>query len=227
MKDYVDYKVLNLEKRLMSNDFKELYRLWTFCVEKPTNDEVNRCQRNAAHHSRAKEPTFMAFQSIFQKGQSISNVNDIKRLEVSLIVFSQYATLRFLILQTLINTYGADQKLPHAAHYYKSFLKQYDNLALQYSKYARWAIQQISKGHNCNNGRPYLYNVIEVAKSSTEVECQCDPTYNDGKCYAKGWRIETCTIRGGFMLMSIPRKITCLKDDAKLGHLQDHSVLDT
>ena len=180
----------------MTNDFKELSRLWTYCIEYPTNQTVIDCEIRAAHRLRAKEPTFMAFQSSFQKGQS---VNDVKRMEVSLFIFAQYATLRFLVLQTLINTYGADQKLPQADHYYKTFRKQFDDLAEVYSKYSRWAIRQILKGHNCNNDRPYLYRVIELGTKTAKdcytkkciVEFQCDPLYDKGVCSAKGftWRV--------------------------------------
>ena len=102
MKEYVDYKVLKQEKRLMTNDYKELYRFWTNCVNEHTKEKVNRCQRYAAKHMHAKQPTFTAFQSQYENQQSLTSGNDVKRLEISLIVSKQYVTLRLLWQQIMV-----------------------------------------------------------------------------------------------------------------------------
>ena len=99
MKEYIDYSILTHEKQIMGNEYKELYRRLTICISKPHKLEVNRCVRDAADAIYSKQPKFMPFiDNYFAKKKFVRNPKDTKKLEVSLLVFTQYATLRFLCL---------------------------------------------------------------------------------------------------------------------------------
>ena len=219
MKVYVDHRILTQEKRHTKRTFKDLYLFWTACIKEKTEDDVNRCQRSAARRFYSKQSFFMPGEDKFKKDGKVTDVREVKRIEVGLIVFVQYATMRLLCLQTLINTYVSNGALKHAKSYAKDYMDEFENAVVKSSRYINWAVRQITKSHNCWDGKPYAYEVIRTEdtrprnvnepeawyesnwgkwkKSYSIQTMQCDPVSLESTCTAKGWvYTKTCQCGG-------------------------------
>ena len=120
MKGYVDYKVIELEKRITVKQYRTLFNLYTGCIEGTiSRDEILRCVRRAEKQIKASFPKFMILdkrmkglkplkknRSYFTKNKSAApSYDDVKRIEAGIISFRNYANLHLIVIGSLINSY--------------------------------------------------------------------------------------------------------------------------
>ncbi|KAK3742032.1 hypothetical protein QZH41_006968 [Actinostola sp. cb2023] len=67
MRDYVDVKDLESERRDMTNTYKELFDKWSKCARKPTKEDADRCQRTAEEDISSARFHFQQKQTMFDQ----------------------------------------------------------------------------------------------------------------------------------------------------------------
>ena len=137
MKGYVDFKVIEMEKDLINREYRVMSNLFHNCIKEHTEEEVNRCMRDAERMASATSPKFMILDSKMKTYNSISHNRqyfeantdkapsyyDVKRLEAGIISFKDYANLHLLMLSTLVNTYNAtNDNSTNGMKFYKRYL---------------------------------------------------------------------------------------------------------
>lgn len=167
LQDYADVKDLQLEKRLMERNYRELFDKWFDCAKlRPGQDEAE-CQgdseaalRNARFHFQPLQPLFddklwdgsqkydpnrdkrfADWQYIARKngnGYWAPTHGQVKQLEIGLIPFRDYATLHLIVLETLAGTYQ-DKNGDQACKSYKYYLNMLVEKSDYYARYAKWA----------------------------------------------------------------------------------------
>ncbi|MEO0685233.1 MAG: hypothetical protein AAFY76_09360 [Cyanobacteria bacterium J06649_11] len=143
MQGYVEQKTMNLEKDLVSREYKSLFHLWINCLKEVTKEEVNECQEDAAKTIMAARPKFAIFSDKVQANE-MPSVYDIKRIETSLVVFRDYVLLNLACLSALIATLK-DEPSQHAK--YERYAKDLNADIEWCAKYARNAVSIIQRMH--------------------------------------------------------------------------------
>ena len=106
MEGYVDGRVIELEKRLMSNEYKTLHRYWTDCAQQSNEENSIDCQRHSNRLMFAHLPHFQILAEIFySRSEASPSYYDVKRLEAGLIPFREYAALHVYTLQVLVSLF--------------------------------------------------------------------------------------------------------------------------
>ena len=178
MKGYVDYKILLLEKELINREYKTLFNLWGNCIGEPRADLVRECQNDALKQLRASSPKFllMADQKNVWSTSNYPPVNDVKRVEVGLLSFRDYALLDLMQLETISDTYKDDNTVLGKKYYIK-FLNELVTDSKLFIDYANFGYKWIKDLH------------------ITRTSAHCRSTY---KCSSKeiweGWGIKVHTV---------------------------------
>ena len=103
MEGYVDGKVIELEKRLMNREYKTLHRYWVDCVQQSNEKNSIDCMRRGHRFIHAHLPHFQILADNFNsRSRVLPSYYDIKRLEVGLIPFREYAALHLCALQVVV-----------------------------------------------------------------------------------------------------------------------------
>ena len=127
-----------------NQDYKTWFKLWADCVESVDFDEGVRCQKTAVDFISSKESK--------AKIINATSVNDIKRLEASLLTYRNYVNLHILSLKALVNTYEVGiQKYPKNQNYKLNFEKYAGKLKVEVPKIIKYLKDS--------------YNVIELIKT--------------------------------------------------------------
>ena len=148
MKGYVDYKILLLEKELINREYKTLFNLWGNCIGEPRADLVRECQNDALRQLRASSPKFMlkADQKNVWSTSNHPPVNDVKRVEVGLLSFRDYAVLDLMQLETICDTYKDDNTVLGKKYYIK-FLNELVTDSRKFIDYANFGYKWIKDLH--------------------------------------------------------------------------------
>ena len=186
MKGYVDNSIIESEKRAMNSHLFEVSKRWSRCASKFTKEAEIKCQEDVADIYSSKEGFFMTYRLLFRSKKRISESYDIKKVEVSLPVFSQYVTLRLVCLQTLINTFISDKTIAHSSEKLKKYMKEYKAVALGSARYISWAIKQILGSRDCGNVKyPVLMQQMKRFHVNTHIRSQGKIPWRWGKEYPK------------------------------------------
>lgn len=128
--------------------------------------------------------------------------DEVKRIEIGIIPFRDYATLHLLALKTLTTSYAAqpinNEKV--ACRNYKRFLKETATKADMYARYAKWAyewdyIRQYEENDffgvpgraGGRSSRAFRGGYLGTAKcSGNKCEVQCTQMFKDNTCTATG-----------------------------------------
>ena len=130
MKDYVDYRVIQLEKDLMARKYKTFFYEWIHCAEERTTENAQKCQQNVERKLKSARFEF----EILHEEMSAFDPNsdfrylfthqfleehasqykspshyEVKRLEAALIPFRNFASLHLMVLQTLAAVFEEQQ----------------------------------------------------------------------------------------------------------------------
>lgn len=237
LQDYADIKDLQLEKRLMERNYKELFDKWFDCQKlRPGQDEAQ-CQGNVEGDIRNARFHFQPLQSLFDAKlwdgsqkydpsrdkhladwQYIARKNghnywapthdQVKQLEIGLIPFRDYATLHLIVLETLASTYK-NKTGKQSCRSYKYYLDLLVGKAGYYARYAKWASDWILARQQREN-----YRLARGGYSQT-IKC------SSGKCTVECTQMirnNLCTITGPKMwiLMGRPH-VLCNNYLARLG----------
>ena len=122
MKDYVDVRVIQLEKGLISSKYKVFFYDWIHCAEERTPENALNCQQDVERDLKSARFEF----EILHENQQSMDPNgpyryrythqflkeyasqykspshyEVKRLEAALIPFRNFASLHLMVLQTL------------------------------------------------------------------------------------------------------------------------------
>jgi len=122
-----------------------LKRYLTSCLTETTDGEVRTCQRLANKMIYAELPKFQKLRKIFGAGKEVSDFYSIRRLEATLLLFRDYASLHLFSLQTLVNSYRSDPHSVDRKKKLKKYLGHLKKFGKQYRDYAYWAYDQIYK----------------------------------------------------------------------------------
>jgi hypothetical protein len=115
MKGYVDAKVLGLEKELVTKEYRTMFTLWSNCASETSVAKVDTCMLDAIRLINSGGPKFYKFSSVSQfpvppKGLKRTRkyltdnpskapaYYEVKRLEISVMGFRDYVTLRLMAL---------------------------------------------------------------------------------------------------------------------------------
>ena len=142
MEEYVDQTVRELMKEAMNDHYKGQFESWNECIELPTKDMVNECQRYTARAMNTLKYQFL-FQNKFPQEGDLPKA-DIKALELQLPILKKWADFHFLVLAALMKTYKDDDGEVGKVMYekYKSDFTEVANL---YITYMEWALIKIRK----------------------------------------------------------------------------------
>lgn len=171
LQDYADVKDLQLERRVMTRNYKELFDKWQECLTYSTKKEANACQARVERAVKSARFQFQTLQTMFdQKGKDDkplydpnfdyryvatwqwmkkykgSHVNypsydEVKRLEIGLIPFRNYVTLHLLVLEALIKTQEAQGD--EGCSDLKFYLQRMAERSDYYVRYVKWAYEWI------------------------------------------------------------------------------------
>ena len=122
MKDYVDYRVIQLEKDLVSSKYKTFFYQWIHCAEERSVEKGLECQKEVERDLKSAR---FEFEFLHENQQSMDpngpyryrythqflkeyasqykspSHYEVKRLEAALIAFRNFASLHLMVLQTL------------------------------------------------------------------------------------------------------------------------------
>lgn len=122
MKDYVDVRVIQLEKGLISSKYKVFFYDWIHCAEERSTEKALNCQQDVERNLKSAR---FEFEILHEKQESMDpngpsrfrythqflkeyasqykspSHYDVKRLEADLIPFRNFASLHLMVLQTL------------------------------------------------------------------------------------------------------------------------------
>ena len=185
MKGYVDHKILLLEKELINREYKTLFNMWGNCIGELDADLVRECQKDALKQLRASSPKFLlkADQRNVWTTSNRPAVNDVKRIEVGLLSFRDYAVLDLMQLETISDTYK-DVSTELGKKYYIKFLKELVTDSKKFIDYAKFGYKWIEDLHitrtsahcqssyNCTTKDVWEGFIIKV-KTVTKFSCSC------------------------------------------------------
>ena len=182
MKGYIDNEIVELEKRLMKSNLFEVSERWSRCANKIEYKTEIACQETVTDVFASKEKFFMSHRDHFKNKMPVVKQKGIKRLEVSLPVFSNYVTLRLICLQTLINTFKYDTTLAGSAAKLTKYKEEYKKVALASAKYVSWATRQILASRDCNTLKyPVLNKQMRKFRIHTHIRSQGKVQWGWGK----------------------------------------------
>jgi len=161
MEGYVDSKVAKAEKDLISAEYASAFRLWSQCIEEPTEEKANECQRDAVRTLVASRPKFTPL-----AGEMEGHVDfeKVRKLEAYMLAFRDYANLVIMELTPLVEYYCTyNVNGTSSPHYCEQYSDKMKNEATFFIKYAKEAIAAIKKGHWGTNNRGNCPNTISVS----------------------------------------------------------------
>lgn len=171
LQDYADANDLELERRIMTRNYKELFDQWQECLTYKTKAEADNCQARVERAVKSARYQFQPLQSKFDEkdseGKPVYDPNfeyryvatwqwmneykdvhvsfpeykEVKRLEIGLIPFRNYVTLHLLVLETLIKTHEALGD--EGCENLKFFLERMIERSDYYVRYVKWAYEWI------------------------------------------------------------------------------------
>lgn len=172
LQDYSDVKDLQLEKTIMSRNYKELFDKWSKCAKHRPGRDPNQCQTQAEGDIESARYHFQPVQSEFDEKRNGKQKYDphfyyryvatwqwmeemkgsglfwaltyeqVKKLEIGLIPFRDYATLHLIALEALANSYK-DKVGDLACKSYKHTLSLIVEKSDYYVRYVKWAYEWI------------------------------------------------------------------------------------
>jgi len=154
MEGYCDTQIINLQKKLIHNNYRASFTLWSNCIKEYNAEEANKCQMDAIKSLVAQRPKFAPSDSTVMAGKPLSSM-DRRTVEASLILFRDYANLVIMELTPLINKF-CPEKNDRSQHNCKRFSKDMIDEVNFFIKYAQNAMKLINnfasnpKG-NCPN----------------------------------------------------------------------------
>ncbi|XP_032232992.1 uncharacterized protein LOC116615470 [Nematostella vectensis] len=181
MGQYVDKSIMDMERRLISREFKTLQNKWSVCLEEVTLEDNLRCQRDAARYMDTELPKYQ--NQPFKEDVDLYNT---KILEASLLTFRDYASLHLYALKMLVGSYRNDSKSDDKDKYIKRYLEDIVEKGDLYVKYSQWAYDQIYKNkitnaaHQNDADRPKDQVITSELDSNTNSYFFYHPDYKTG-----------------------------------------------
>jgi len=179
MKAYVGKKVIDLEKDLISREYKALFRFWSNCLKEVTKEEADECQEDAAKKIMGARPKFALFSDVVQ-ADKMPSTDDVKRIEASLGTFRDYVLLNLLCLSTLTATYKEDTS---KKDYYERYAKELNadiKWSVTYVKNAVSIIQRMHTGGDnckdtmkCTKLKQYKEGWLVPVRTGDHLTCTC------------------------------------------------------
>ena len=124
----------------------------------------------------------MSHRYYFKNKMTVVKQKEIKRLEVSLPVFSNYVTLRLICFHTLIDTFKYDTTLTGSATKLTKYKSEYKKVAMDSAKYVSWATRQILASRDCNTLKyPVLNKQMKKFRIHTYIRSQGKVQWGWGK----------------------------------------------
>ena len=151
MEGYADGRVIELEQKLIQNEFASMRRYLTSCIRETTEPEVRTCQRLANKKIYAGLHKFQNMRDKFLAGSQNLDSYQIRSLEATLITFRDYASLHLFSLQVMVNSYRDDPPSEERTNRLKLYLEDLKSFGTKYRDYAYWAYDQIYKGQIKDN----------------------------------------------------------------------------
>eukprot|EP00111_Clytia_hemisphaerica_P004010 TCONS_00011489-protein len=152
MKDYVDTEIIRLLKDINHQKYKFLYSYWTGCIEGPAN-ETELCQREANRLIQASVNEFAMYSDQFDRNTLKFNPlltgDQIKRVEVNLILFRNYVFLSVMAMKTITSTYK-DQQEKAYVDLYENQLQKNVKFYNDYAKASVDLVKQINLNYTSN-----------------------------------------------------------------------------
>ena len=121
MKGYIDQKIINLKKQLVSGEYTMLFERFTDCIDGPqlTKNDVDKCVMRVEQKIKSSRGKFMPFRGRMKDWNAKSNSRrffeknpnkapsflQVKEMEAILLTFRDFANLHLLVLSSLVNTY--------------------------------------------------------------------------------------------------------------------------
>ncbi|XP_066926943.1 uncharacterized protein [Clytia hemisphaerica] len=144
MQHYVNHQIMKSERDLVNVKLRSIFKSWEDCIDEKTKNGAIMCQKNAVRKMRGERPFFYpGFDK--RKTWSLSNrppVDDVIKMEANFILFRDYALINIMMVQTLVNIYREDKKLPNANILRDQYINQLSedaNDAIEYAEFVfKW-----------------------------------------------------------------------------------------
>jgi len=163
MEGYVDSKVAKAQKKLIEAEYKSAFRQWSQCIEEPTEDLANECQRDAIRDLVASRPKFTPLAG--EMGGHV-DFEKVRKLEAYMLSFRDYANLVIMELTPILEYYCTYKvNGANSPHYCAQYSDKMKNEAIFFIKYAKEAIAAIKKGHWGTRNRGNCPNTQKVSKT--------------------------------------------------------------
>ncbi|XP_031561476.1 uncharacterized protein LOC116297393 [Actinia tenebrosa] len=173
LQDYIDVQTLQLERLIMTRNYKELFDKWSRCANHRPGRDPNQCQEDAEEDIVSARFHFQPLQELLEEKQSSGKqkydphfyfryiatwqwmkeyegkgyfwaptYDEVKKLEIGLIPFRDYATLHLVALEALANSYK-DKVGDESCEIYKHTLALIAQNSDYYVRFVKWAFEWI------------------------------------------------------------------------------------
>lgn len=206
LKDYVDQTARKILEKGMSDHYKGQNENWNNCINEPTMEDANYCQRNVARDVNGLKFIFMNEQKFKNDPDGEMSVADIRILEMQLPLLRTWAVFHLQVLAVLLLTYEKVNKEKGGAYN----AKMYDNYKVYmsdngnvYISYIEWAMRRIRKARIADNKRdpsPFCTGYTDDISwrfygrylSSTHQRCSFKPSiFSFNECNTE--KTQTCS----------------------------------
>jgi len=200
MKGYVDSKIAKLEKDLIRGEYETNFRLWAACINEPSEEHVNECQRDAVKLLTAAQGKFtpLAYEVKNRKAGAKVSFENVRKLEAYMLAFRDYANLVVMSLTPLLQYYCiAKKNAQYASHYCDVYSNTLSTNAQFFVDYADKAIKLIKEGHwgtskrgNCPNtvkcdGQRQIREGFWNYHTANSQKCRCEIESSNTKKYCE------------------------------------------
>ena len=147
MDNLISKKVRKFERNLMKKEYVFFSEYWKQCIKEQNMTEANRCQRESHHLVWANRLKFTVFYDKWKNNKNIFATEAfVRRAEVNLITFRNFAQLDIMILLTLIETYKDDNTVVgrKILHRYQQYLCTSIKF---YYDYLSWSVGQVKRAY--------------------------------------------------------------------------------
>ena len=197
LKDYVDQTARRILEKGMSDHYKGQNENWNNCINEPTLEDANYCQRDVARDVNGLKFIFMNEQKFKRDPDGEMSVADIRVLEMQLPLLRTWAVFHLKVLAVLLLTYeklNNEKGGTYNAKMYDNYKVYMSDNGNVYISYIEWAMRRIRQTRITDNKRdlsPFCTGYSDDISwrfygrylSSTHQRCSFKPsTFSFSEC---------------------------------------------
>lgn len=154
----------------------ELEEYWSNCIKEVNLFEVFQCQKLARRRFASAYSTFMPYHKKAKSKRKITDIFDLKRLEISLLPLRRYLESSIFVLIGLKKTDESDQG--NCSFWYRRYLDETITDLQRYQDYADWSLKNIKRMHTNHNLSATSISCESTSNETYFWNAYRQPSYN-------------------------------------------------